>query len=77
MKSGCEICLLFTKGKHAHDIVKVKNVSGFLESPRLHHSKKPDEIRRRIDTLVGECDKIELFARERFQGWDGWGKDYK
>ena len=74
MKSGVELCLLATKGKHAHKMVEKHNVRSLVQSPRLHHSKKPDEIRERIVDLVGDGkSKIELFARDRFEGWDCWG----
>ncbi len=54
MKSGVEICLLATKGKNAHKFVEKHNIRSLIQSPRLHHSKKPDEIRTRIEELVGE-----------------------
>ena len=74
MKSGVEICLLATKGKDAHKLVKTHNIRSLIQSPRLHHSKKPDEIRIRIESLVGkETSKIELFTRDKFEGWDSWG----
>lgn len=74
LKSGVEICLLATKGKNAPKLVVKRNIRSFIASNRLHHSKKPDEIRDRIVQLVGEDKtKIELFARERFDGWDSWG----
>jgi N6-adenosine-specific RNA methylase IME4 len=36
------------------------------------HSRKPKEIRRRIE-LLAPGPYIELFARERAEGWDAWG----
>lgn len=75
MKSGVELCLLGTKGRNAHKLVETHNVRSLISSPRLHHSKKPDEVRKRIDLLVGNKSKIELFARERFFGWDCWGNE--
>ena len=39
------------------------------------HSKKPAFFRELIDSIYGDCDKIELFARERFDGWDAWGNE--
>lgn len=73
MKSGVEICLLATKGKDAHKLVQKHNIRSLVQSERLHHSKKPDEIRDRIVELVGDVKRIELFARQRFSGWDCWG----
>ena len=36
---------------------------------------KPDEIRHKIVEMFPMHDKIELFARSRFDGWDEWGLD--
>ena len=35
--------------------------------------KKPDEIRDRIVQLFGDISRIELFARQRTEGWNVWG----
>ena len=75
MKSGIELCLLATKGKKARDLIQSHKIRAYVESQRQHHSKKPDEIRNRIDILVGNIDKIELFAREKYDGWDSWGNE--
>ena len=75
MKSGVELCLLATKGKDAHKLVKKHNVRAYIESPRLEHSKKPDEIRDRIVELVGDIPRVELFARQKVEGWDAMGFD--
>jgi site-specific DNA-methyltransferase (adenine-specific) len=75
MKSGVELCLLATKGKGAHKLVKKHNVKAYIESPRLEHSKKPDEVRERIVELLGDIPRVELFARHKFNGWDSWGNE--
>ena len=75
MKSGCELCLIATKGKDAAKLVKCHNVKSFIESPREKHSKKPDEIRNRIELLCGDVSRIELFARQKSDGWDVWGNE--
>ena len=77
MKSGVELCLLATKGKDAHKLVKKHNVRSYIESPRLEHSKKPNEIRNRIIELVGDLPRVELFARQKSEGWDVWGNEVK
>ena len=75
MKSGIELCLLATKGKDAHKLVQKHNIRSLVTSPRLHHSKKPDEIRNRIVELLGDIPRIELFARNTTDGWDVWGDE--
>ena len=75
MKSGTELCLLATKGKNAHKFVKKHNVKSLIESERMEHSKKPDEVRERIVELLGDIPRIELFARQKVEGWDAMGFD--
>jgi N6-adenosine-specific RNA methylase IME4 len=49
-----------------------------LQAPVMDHSKKPEEIALRIKKLVGDhIPAIELFARERVEGFDAWGNDPK
>ena len=43
-----------------------------IVSPRREHSRKPDEAYERIEALC-EGPYLELFARARRPGWDGWG----
>lgn len=44
--------------------------------PGNRHSKKPDEVRRRIEALFApDVRRIELFAREQAPGWDAWGNE--
>ena len=44
-------------------------------APRREHSRKPDEVRDRIIKLVGDLPRIELFARQKVEGWDVWGNE--
>ena len=77
-KSGCEICLIATRGKLAHKMVKNHKVNSFIEYPRGEHSKKPDIVRQSILELVGnDLQCIELFARHHFEGCDCWGNEVK
>ena len=71
---SCEICILGIKGKMGK-YKKVNNVKQLVEAVRTKHSKKPDEVRTRIETLYGNLPRIELFAREKIVGWDYWGND--
>jgi len=48
-----------------------QGLTGFI-APRTEHSRKPDEMRDMIEK-VSYAPRIELFARERFKGWDAWG----
>jgi N6-adenosine-specific RNA methylase IME4 len=71
-RANPEICLLATRGT----IKRIdKSIPNLLVSPRREHSRKPDEIRDRIVKLVGDLPRIELFARQKTEGWDVWGNE--
>ena len=71
---GSEICLLATKGK-AHSLIKSHKVRQLVEAERDIHSRKPDEVRKRIIELLGELPRVELFCRTPKEGWDVWGNE--
>jgi N6-adenosine-specific RNA methylase IME4 len=70
--SNCEICILATKGKPKRISAGVRQL---VTSPIREHSQKPDEVKDRILQLVGDLPRIELFAREKTEGWDAIGFD--
>lgn len=46
------------------------------QHPFTRHSEKPALFRRLIETAtIGMNPKVELFARERVEGWDAWGDE--
>jgi len=71
-RANAEICLLATKG---HPKRQAKNIHQVIISHVEEHSKKPEEARRRIEALMGDVPKIELFARRTSPGWDVWGNE--
>lgn len=72
-RSNAENVLLAYRGK----IPKVsdRSISQLVVAPVDRHSKKPDEVRDRIDKLYPNGNRIELFARESFENWDHWGNE--
>lgn len=71
-RANAEMCLLATKGKPKRIS---KSVHQIVISHIQEHSKKPDEVRERIVKLAGDIPKIELFARQKTDGWDTWGNE--
>ena len=71
-RANPEMCLLATKGKPKR---LSKSVRQLIISKLQQHSKKPDEIRNRITELCGDLPRIELFARQKTEGWDSWGNE--
>ncbi len=70
--SQCELCLVFKRGRIPQPR-GARNVRQFVSERRREHSRKPEEVRKRIDLMFPSLRKIELFARSRVSGWDGWG----
>jgi N6-adenosine-specific RNA methylase IME4 len=71
-RSNNEICLIATRGKPKRISSSVHQV--VLDKIR-EHSRKPDVVRDRIVELMGDLPRIELFARQRVEGWDCWGNE--
>ena len=71
-RANAEICILAKRGK----IKRLeKNVRQLIVTPIREHSQKPDETRGRIFQLMGDLPRVELFAREKAEGWDAWGNE--
>jgi site-specific DNA-methyltransferase (adenine-specific) len=73
---NCELVLLGTKGKMTQ-FLKSRKVRQLQEAIRERkiHSRKPQIIRDRIVEMFGNLPRIELFARQRADGWDSWGNE--
>jgi site-specific DNA-methyltransferase (adenine-specific) len=71
-RGNAELCLIAKKGK-----IKILNhsISQIIESEIQQHSKKPDVIRDKIVELLGDLPRVELFARQKAEGWDVWGNE--
>lgn len=71
-RANAEVCLLATRGSPKRQSAFVHQV---IVSPVERHSKKPDEVRDRIVSLMGDVPHVELFARQQTPGWDVWGNE--
>jgi len=71
-RANAELCLIATKGKPSRISASVHSI---VMTPIEAHSKKPDEVRKRIVQLIGDIPRVELFAREKVEGWDSWGNE--
>ena len=69
-----ELCLL---GKKGHPRRISPKVHRLITAERREHSRKPDETKTRIVELMGDIPRIELFARQKTEGWDVWGNEVK
>jgi N6-adenosine-specific RNA methylase IME4 len=90
-RANTEFCLLAAKGnpkrvdKGVHQVIDFDdslNKCDFdmfdteeIATKVREHSRKPDEVRDRIVQLCGDLPRIELFARNKTDGWDVWGNE--
>jgi N6-adenosine-specific RNA methylase IME4 len=72
-RSNTEQCWLATKGSPKR---LVEDVHQVVFAPVGAHSKKPEEVRRRIERLFGG-PYLELYARRLVDRWTVWGNEVK
>ena len=70
--SQTELCLVFKKGKIPTPR-GARNIRQLITIKRGTHSEKPEKVIEGITKMFPEQDKIELFARKNYHGWDNWG----
>ena len=78
-RANTEGCFLGVRGRgidlvQRHDIRQLIPEEA-LVAPVGRHSAKPPEARARIEALCGDVSRLELFARERTDGWDIFGNE--
>jgi len=71
-RANAELCLLSTCG---HPKRISASVHSIIDTPIEQHSKKSDIVRDKIVELCGDIPRIELFARQRVNGWSCWGDE--
>ena len=71
-RSAVEFWLLGTRGKPVSLSHAERNL---IVAPRREHSRKPAEMREKLRRQFAG-PYLELFARERTEGWDGWGNEF-
>lgn len=78
-RANSEDCLFATRGrpqrvnKGVRQFLEDLDHDNQLDEKIGEHSQKPAEARRRLELLMGDVPRVELFARERSPGWDAWG----
>lgn len=71
-----EMVLLFMKTPPKRQSAAVRQYlpAEWIDAKTREHSRKPDEIYSRIEALY-EGPRVELFARQKWPGWDSWGAE--
>jgi N6-adenosine-specific RNA methylase IME4 len=69
-RKNAEFVLL---GKRGRSVRVDAGVHEIIVAPRREHSRKPDEFYTRVERYAGDCQRLELFARQRRPGWHCFG----
>lgn len=70
-RANTEDCLIAIKGNGLERLdASIKQV---VYAPLDEHSRKPEEVRQRIERLYGDVRRVELFSRTTAPGWAMWG----
>lgn len=70
--SQTEFVLAFKKGKFPTPR-GARNIRQLVQIHRGDHSEKPLQVMDGITKMFPQQNKIELFARNNYVGWDNWG----
>ena len=75
-RQNTEVCLIGVKKDKAKRLKPLsRGVLSVIHSERREHSRKPDEVRKKIVEICGDLPRIELFSRQCADGWDCWGNE--
>lgn len=82
-RAGAECCAIAVKGKPKRASGSVRSVfiddadiiEIAIKAKKEEHSKKPDIFRDLILQLCGDVPRIELFARQKTNGWHVFGNE--
>lgn len=69
LRSVCEPMLIATRGHPK----SARNVTNLVDGLAREHSRKPDEAYKAAECLMPDARRADIFARQKRDGWDGWG----
>jgi len=70
-----ELLLIGTKGNGIGTPIPENRPESVIFAERTEHSKKPDVFYEIIEKMYPKHSKIELFARNKRDGWEVWGNE--
>jgi len=75
----------WVRGQHEHLLIFIKGnpplppmkdvPASVIRERRREHSRKPEASYAIIERMYPDLPKLELFARQRRNGWDAWGNE--
>jgi len=74
-RKSCEFCFIGTRGRCLANHHTQNQLQQYLPLAKTVHSQKPKVIRDMIVKMCGDLPRIELFSRDKVEGWDCWGNE--
>jgi N6-adenosine-specific RNA methylase IME4 len=71
LRNVTEHCILAVRGKPT---LTLTNQTTLISEKRREHSRKPEAFYALVESLC-PGSKLEMFARERREGWQAWGAE--
>lgn len=65
----------FIAGAYGAPAIKSRSERNLIVARLREHSRKPDEMHEMLERMFPLTKKLELFARQRREGWDCWGNE--
>lgn len=62
-------------GKRGNPKKPSHSVPSVFREPRRKHSQKPECVRKWIEDCFPGTTKLEMFCRDKREGWDTWGNE--
>ncbi len=54
---------------------EVARISSIFPESRTNHSAKPEAVYKWIENAFPALEKLEMYAREKREGWKSWGNE--
>jgi N6-adenosine-specific RNA methylase IME4 len=70
-----EICLIGINNTKIYKKIKNKSQRSVCFAENLGHSTKPNDLHKRLELILPDSDRIELFARRKIDGWTCIGNE--
>lgn len=70
-RANTEDCLFAVRGRLP--LRRNASIIQHFSAPRMEHSAKPPVVRDKLEQLIGDVPRIELFCRGSVEGWHSWG----
>lgn len=85
LRGSTEHCLIATKNHQSfrtkgtltneRSIIETIEENSTLKTLRREHSRKPDEFYRLVERLQPNCNRLDVFSRQKRTGWYQYGNE--